>query len=228
MTSTLSVQTRPVLVLRPEPGAIQTAEKLRQLGVVAIAAPLFTITAIEWAITDPADYDALLLTSANAVRLAGAQLAAVAHLPCWCVGEVTATAARGAGLPVVRTGIGGVDALLADTTAPMRMLWLAGQEHHPATPPAGVHIVPTIVYAARPSPIDPAEIAGPAIALLHSARAAERLSALVSDRSMIEIVAISTTVASAAGTGWAAVHIANQPSDSEMVAMAAKLCQKQV
>lgn len=219
---------RAVLVLRPEPGAMQTIEKLRQSGVTAVALPLFVIQAVGWAVSDPAGYDALLLTSANAVRLAGEQLGKFAHLPCWCVGSMTATAARNAGLKVSRTGNGGVDQLLADATAAAHFLWLTGREHHPAKPPAHVIVTPAIVYAAAPSPVDPARLAGPAIALLHSARAAERLSTLAPNRAVIEIVAISAHVASVAGDGWAAVHCANQPSDSEMVAMAVKLCQKQV
>ena len=221
-------QQRTVLVLRPEPGATQTIQKLQQSGVNSVALPLFVINAVGWAVSDPMEYDALLLTSANAVRLAGEQLEKLAHLPCWCVGSMTATAARNAGLTVARTGDGGVDQLLADVTAPTRFLWLTGREHHPANPPSYVIVTPVIVYTAAPSAVDPARLAGPAIALLHSARAAERLSALAPNRAMIEIVAISAHVASAAGDGWAAVHCAHQPKDSEMVAMAVKLCQKQV
>ena len=62
---------RPVLVLRPEPGAGETAARARALGLEPIVAPLFAVRPIAWAAPDPAAYDAVMLTSANAARHGG-------------------------------------------------------------------------------------------------------------------------------------------------------------
>ena len=91
---------RPFVILRPEPGAGATAEAARQRGLNPIVAPLFRIEPVEWQPRDPAEFDALLLTSANAVAQAGDGLREFASLPVYCVGEATAAAARDAGLSV--------------------------------------------------------------------------------------------------------------------------------
>ena len=57
-----------LLVLRPEPGASATAERACGRGLDAVVISLFAIEAIEWVAPDPGGFDALLLTSANAVR----------------------------------------------------------------------------------------------------------------------------------------------------------------
>ena len=72
---------RRVLVLRPEPGASATVERARERGLEAVAVPLFEIEPIAWEAPDPAAFDGLLLTSANAVRHAGEQLARLRGLP---------------------------------------------------------------------------------------------------------------------------------------------------
>ena len=72
---------RPIVVLRPEPGARATVARIEALGGHALAAPLFAIRPLPWTPPDPADHDALVLTSANAARMAGAGLARVAALP---------------------------------------------------------------------------------------------------------------------------------------------------
>ena len=59
---------RRLLVLRPEPGASATAGRARTLGLDPVLMPLFEIEPIAWTAPDPAGFDALLLTSANAVR----------------------------------------------------------------------------------------------------------------------------------------------------------------
>ena len=62
------------------------------------------------------------------------------------------------------------------------------------------------------------------VALLHSARAARRLAALVDGRrSAISLAALSPAVAAAAGAGWGHVAAADAPSDAALVALAATL-----
>nr|WP_241769309.1 uroporphyrinogen-III synthase [Sphingomonas melonis] len=105
-----------VLVVRPEPGTARTLARLRALGVDAAAFPLFATVPVPWQAPDPAAHDALLITSANAVRHAGPTLAALAHLPVIAVGAQTAAAARAAGLAVAVVGTGGVAEALAAAT----------------------------------------------------------------------------------------------------------------
>ncbi|HEY0629709.1 MAG TPA: uroporphyrinogen-III synthase, partial [Sphingomicrobium sp.] len=65
---------RKLLLLRPEPGLSASAERARALGLEVICRPLFEVEPVEWASPDPAAYDGLLLTSANAVRHGGPEL----------------------------------------------------------------------------------------------------------------------------------------------------------
>lgn len=215
----------PVIVLRPEPGNAATMARLAAAGVSASAVPLFLVEPLPWQAPAAASFDALLLTSANAVRMAGSGLGMLTGLPVWCVGATTATAARAVGLTVTRVGDAGIAALIADSSD--RLLWLCGEDrtYLPLVAEARVTSVP--VYRASERTIDTMAFSRPCIALLHSARAAQQLSALVPDRAVVAIVAISPAVAAAAGDGWANCIAASKPDDAEMVAIAAKLCQKQ-
>ena len=219
-----------ILVLRPEPGASETMRRARDAGLDATAAPLFAIEPLAWEAPDPAGFDALLLTSANAVREGGEQLTALRGLPVHAVGEATAAAARDAGLAIASSGESGVDRLLGAIDQQLRLLHLCGEDRRA---PAGArHMIIAIpVYRARP--IDRPELAAAAagsIALLHSPRAGRRFGALVdaagTNRATIVIAAISDAAAQAAGVGWKAVEAADQPSDAALLALAARLCQK--
>jgi len=92
-----------MLVLRPEPGAEATAIRAAALGFSLVVAPILTVTGQEW--TPPAEPpDALMLTSANAVRYAGPELARYRTLPVYAVGQATADIARAAGFIDIRIG----------------------------------------------------------------------------------------------------------------------------
>ena len=104
------------------------------------------------------------------------------------------------------------------------MLWLAGAARTDIVVPSGLKVDVETVYHAAPLPVDPAQLSGPAVMLVHSKRAARRLADLVRERSGINLVAISPAVSAAAGDGWRRVEVAPHPDDGEMVAIAAKLC----
>ena len=223
-----------ILVLRPAPGNAETVARFAMAGVPALPIPLFRVEPAAWTAPDPANYDALLLSSANAVRHAGPGLAALSTLPAWCVSPATAAAAAAAGLVVARTGDGGIAALLVAAASAagspasisdVRLLWLCGAERTAFDPPAGIAVTPLSVYRTIEAPFPPSAAARPCIALLHSARAARRFAALVADRAGIAIIAIAPAVADAAGTGWHSVTSAAVPDDGEMVAIALALCQ---
>jgi uroporphyrinogen-III synthase len=224
---------RALLVLRPEPGASATAARAAALGLKAIVAPLFTITPVAWSAPDPAGFDALLLTSANAARHAGPQLARYNGLPVYAVGAATARAARSAGFAGVVEGNADGAALVsrAASDGASRLLHLAGREHL-SVDSAGVGIERRVVYAAEvagrlPQAACNALGAG-AIALLHSPRAAATFRLLVTEAGLtpagIRIAAISAAALSAAGTGWQAALAAESPDDDALLAAAARLC----
>lgn len=211
---------RPVAVLRPEPGNAATAATLKALGRFVLRLPLFEIVPVAWDAPDPRGYDGLLLTSANAVRHAGPQLAALRHLPVHAVGAATARAAAKAGLTVATTGTADAAALLAQVDA-SALLHLTGREHTDTCPKVGATIV---IYASEPAPLPPGALAllEGAVALLHSSRAAARLASLLDEpaRAATAIVAISPAAARAAGPGWQRVAIAPRPDDATLIAIA--------
>ncbi|KQN39530.1 uroporphyrinogen-III synthase [Sphingomonas sp. Leaf407] len=207
----------PLAVLRPEPGNAATVAAIRALGGEAIALPLFAVVPLAWEL--PADgHDALVLTSANAVRHAGAGLAALAHLPVHAVGAATARAARDAGLRVVATGAGDGRTLLdaAGAAGVRRALLLTARDR--AVAAHGVVATIRAVYAAVPTePVGMDRLAG-SVALVHSPRAAVRLAALVADRGTTAVAAISPAAAAMLGNGWRAVAVAAMPSDPAVIA----------
>ena len=201
------------MVVRPEPGNTATADRLRAAGHDVIAQPLFAVVPVAWTPPDPAGFDALLLTSANALRHGGDGLAALASLPVIAVGQATAASARAAGFVVAAIGDGDAAAAVALAGA-HRLLHLAGRHHR------SVGVEETIVvYASGPVPIDPATVSAwqHRTILLHSSRAARRVAALVDRRNSIRLVALSEPVHAAAGTGWRSTAIAAAPTEASLL-----------
>ncbi|HZC37629.1 MAG TPA: uroporphyrinogen-III synthase [Sphingomicrobium sp.] len=218
-----------VLVLRPEPSAKETVSKARQRGLDALALPLFKIEPVAWDMPDLSRFDALLLTSANAVRRGGAGLAHLQGLPVHAVGNATADAARNAGFAVASTGDAGVDALLASLEPGLRLLHLCGEDRR-APADARREIRSLVVYRSRESSVPNISAAKDCVALIHSPRAGRRFAGLIDqagvDRGRIGIVAISPAAAEAADGGWAAVAAAETPNDDALLALAERLCNK--
>ncbi len=188
--------------------------------------PFFEVRARAWDVPDPAHYDAMLLTSANAVRHGGAGLAALHGLPVHAVGERTAAAAEEAGLNIASTGASDAQAALdaAGQAGHYRLLWLAGEEHRPLSPPATIEIDTRIVYASEAVELgnDAATVISDADAVaLHSPRAAavfaETADQMGIARSKLIVAAFSPTIGAAAGTGWRAIAVANAPTDSALL-----------
>ncbi len=218
---------RSVVILRPEPGNTRTATAARALGLTVLQMPLYTVTPTDWSVPDTTGFDALLLTSANAVRHAGVGLDQLKHLPVVAVGTTTAEAAAGAGFVVAITGTSDARMAIAEAHERgfARLLHLAGRNRSPT----GDAVVSITVYASDATAIETDRVRSfeDSIVLLHSVRAATRLAELVDtgdmDRTRIALAAISRAVADAAGTGWAAVAVATEPRDSALMACAAGL-----
>jgi len=218
---------RPIVVLRPEPGNAATVERLTAAGLSAIALPLFEVRPVDWVLPAMENHDALLLTSANTLRFGGTQLAALRGLPVLAVGAATAEAARRNGFAVVAVGEGGVEELLDMPAAKRfrRLLHLAGRDRTEA--PRGAVATAITVYASEALVVgtDDLHRIEHAVVLLHSVRAASRLDALTTDvdRATVRLAAISDAVAQAAGDNWGQCAIAAAPDDAALVALAARL-----
>lgn len=226
---------RPLVILRPEPGAGITARSALDQGWRPIVSPIFHIEPLPWEAPPAADYDALFVTSANAVRQAGKALARYRDMPAYAVGAATARALKSAGFSQIRTGRGDAAAMMQTAAAEgiSSALHLAGEDHRDSEHP-DIRLDRRLVYrsAAAGRLSEKAEAAlraGGAVVLLHSGRAAERFAQLADhaglDRSTIGIAALAPAVLEATGQGWAVCAAADKPDDAALLAAAARLCQ---
>jgi uroporphyrinogen-III synthase len=203
------------------------------MALRAAIAPIFHIEPIAWDPPDVAQFDAILLTSANAARHAGSGLAAFTDLPCFAVGEGTASAAVAAGFDHIRTGASDGAALLdrmaEDGVA--RAFHPCGRDHI-ALDHGGIAIDRRPVYAAEAeqalAPEGLEAIRRGALVLLHSPRAGAHFAALIDAagvaRAAVPIAALSEAAAAAAGTGWKAIAAAARPRDHALLELAVRLC----
>ncbi|WP_336968348.1 uroporphyrinogen-III synthase [Sphingobium aromaticiconvertens] len=220
-----------LIVLRPEPGASNTMAKAAMLGIATTACPLFRIAPIAWAPPPATDFDALLVTSAQAVRTGGADLARYHGLPSYAVGKATAQALDAAGFRNVTVGNTDGAAIAARIVADGHrvVLHLAGEDVAPFDP-GPLRIRREALYAAVEA-ADRAALAAvlepDTVLMVHSPRAGGRLNALVDEaaRHALHIVAISPAALATCGEGWASARAADAPNDTAMLALAALLCE---
>jgi uroporphyrinogen-III synthase len=218
-----------LIIIRPQPRADATAARARAVGLEPAVMPLFAAEAVNWQAPSADDYDALLITSANAIRYGGAALAGLQSLPIYAVGAQSAEAACDAGFNVIVAGDRNAAALIASAASAghNRLLWLAGADHMQLTLPPDMQIDTHIVYRSAPLPA-PANfgesLTPPCCVLLHSVRAALYFSALCNEnaveRETISIAAFSQNVADAAGSGWRNTVIAAAPNDDALLSAA--------
>lgn len=230
--------TRRLFLTRPQPGWDASAQLARSSGITVAGEPLFTVEPVAWTPPDPLGFDEVLIGSANALRHAGAGhagrgLVEFTHLSAYVVGEATAEAAREAGFRQIVVGDGSLQPLL-DSIAdqPLKLLRLAGEAHINVAVPPAITIDTCIVYRTVPQPLSD-EFAGQlrdgGVVALHSGEAARHFAGEVArrniDRSRLTLAALAPRVATLAGDGWQAVHIADRPRDLALLAMARDLCQ---
>ena len=224
-----------LLVLRPRPGAEETAARAATMGFDPVVAPLFRIEPIAWEPPDPAAFEAVLFTSASAPRCAGSGLARYGRLPAYVVGERTGRAAREAGFDrvIVGSSDGNAIAAMMAKDGIRHALHLSGEEVA-RFEPGPVTFDRRAVYRAVPDdetvPRISEALGDGALALVHSPRAAARLRgvaiACAADRSAVTVAAISQAAACAAGDGWRMVAVADAPRDEALLELAQKLCDK--
>jgi uroporphyrinogen-III synthase len=222
-----------ILILRPEPGASRTAAAAAALGLDPVTAPLFDVKPVEWRPPPLWAYDAVILTSGNAVRMGGDKLTEMFDAACYAVGESTAQAAREAGFADVRSGPSDGAALVGLMAADgvTEALHLCGRDHAELDHPR-IRIERRVVYAA-----DAVEtlaeqalqaLGAGALVLLHSPRAGACLAELIEtagiSKEHIPIAAISDSTALAAGGGWKSKSVAAEPRDDALLELAVQLC----
>jgi uroporphyrinogen-III synthase len=197
------------------------------MGLEAIGMPLFKIEPIDWQTPEPAGFDGLLLTSANAVRQAGDQLMGLRGLRAFAVGEATAQAAREAGFDIASTGNAGVERLLGSIESDLKLLHLCGEHRTAVEAKQAITAVPVYRSTELPRPEGLDEL-GAQTAAVHSPRAGKRLGDLLDqagiNRRTIRIAAISQAAGAAAGAGWEACEAAETPDDDALLSLAARLC----
>lgn len=220
---------KPVVILRPEPGAGRTAARARALGLMSQACPLFRAKPVPWAAPPATAFDALLLTSAQAVRLAGPELETYRALPAYAVGAATAAALHDAGFSVAATGDGDGSAIAARIAADghKSVLHLSGSVAAPMATD-GLHLCRVPVYTMVPlTPPLEALLTPGAVLLVHSAQAGQQLAAMLPEkaRASWSVIAISAAAQAACGIGWAAIVAADRPTDDAMLALARRLCE---
>jgi len=196
----------------------------------AVACPLFCIEPVAWSVDPQTPYDALFVTSANAIRHGGSELAKLRNHVLLAVGPATAEAAEAAGFTDIVTGTAD-GAALADLAAALghvHLLHLAGDPRTPIDHPNLRFDVKIVYQSFENKDINPLieHLDAPCVALVHSPRAARRLASIVAPaaRAHINIVAISEKAAAAVGDGWNSLIWPSEPSSKAMLDLAAPLC----
>jgi uroporphyrinogen-III synthase len=148
-----------VLLTRPADENARIAAMLEPLGARCLAWPLTRIVPLVGRLEVPEGTEAILFTSANAVR-AFAAASPVRDLPALCVGDRTAACARAEGFAEVQSAGGDAAGLarLARDSRHRRFLHPRGREAAPLALDRGRVEAPA-VYAAEPAGPPPAEVA---------------------------------------------------------------------
>ena len=215
-----------LLIIRPQPGADATAHRLRAAGHAPILMPLFSIEHLPVQRISADGYDAILLTSGNAVRAAAEFLTHDHAKPIYAVGSATAGALHNLSVPVAKTGSEGFEALVRVVVADghQRLLWLAGEDHSPIPHIDDARIDIEIVYrsATVSTPDDfVRQVTESDAVILHSSRAAQHFAELCAvtglPRADVTLATFSNAIAKAAGENWGALIIADAPNDAALL-----------
>lgn len=229
-----------VLVVRPEPGATETARRLEDLGFEPVKLPLQQTRDLAVRIDAIPGATAVAVTSANALRHAPPELLRrLSRLPCFAVGEATAAAARTAGFVEIVDGkgdAGGLAGVIVAARLAGTVVYLCGkvrrQDFELALASNGVavhavEIYDTVVLNHGSTEVLNAMSSAPAdYALVHSANAAESLAGLMSRPELSglfeksTLVCISSRVANAFGGHPAGkIMVADEPNEEALLAL---------
>ena len=227
-----------ILITRSEPGASQTADRVRKRGAEPVIAPLLRIAFAEDVEIELGRTNALLFTSPNGVR-AWLSARSETDFPAFCVGDATAAAAEEAGFRKVRSAGGDAADLIALCEARLvagrhRLLHARGKyvacDIAAALQARGFDVDEAVIYdavAAEKLPKIAAALIRQrqlAVVLFHSPRAAIAFTALVEDADLSDylntVIAIAISDVAANGlvrSDWAAVKVAEAPNEIDML-----------
>lgn len=229
-----------VLITRPEPDATETARKLEALGFEPVVLPLTETrpVALDAGVVPP-PFDAVAVTSANAIRHAPSELLArLAKKSCFAVGKHTADAARSAGIEDVVQGTGDAEnlaKLMAERLSPgARILYLCGRVRRPefeaALADSGFAVAALEVYdtveAARLSDVAMrlTDMSRLDAALLYSVKGAQALAQLAGRAELAKVFedaryfCLSKRVAEAfGGVSRQRVFVSQRPSEDSLM-----------
>lgn len=229
-----------ILVTRPEPGAEETAGRLRQAGHTPLLCPLLTIEMVGGPGPEMEGVAALVATSPNGVRSMQAY-DLPRQMPVYAVGDRTAEAARDAGFGRVTSAGGDLRDLVRlirqePPAAPGRLLHVSGADVAgdlgALLAPDGPVVTRHIGYRAVPveemAPAVAAAMRGGEVThvLLFSARTADsfvnlcRQAGLTDTISRLTALCLSAAVARAAsGLAWRETRIAASPDADALMAL---------
>ena len=121
-----------IILTRPIEDAEPLAEKLRQLGHSSVITPLLQIIARQGVLIPAKAYQAICLTSANAIRVMN-DIHSVQHIPLYAVGQQSLQMAKDKGFSQISAHGGdviGLHRFLANHLKPVKgpLLYLSGAE----------------------------------------------------------------------------------------------------
>ncbi|CCE07179.1 putative uroporphyrinogen-III synthase [Bradyrhizobium sp. STM 3843] len=200
-----------VLVTRPSPDNLRTADALRALGFNVMLAPMLRFEPLPLSAEPSGDLGAVIATSANALRAVVPQLSGspLTSLPLFVVGAQTAAAARDAGFAEVISADGDaerlreliVDSAVRRVFDPSRsLLYLAGSDISrdlaSELSERGFHVVTETVYRMAPVKALPREVcdgfaADEIEAVLHYSRRSAAAFVAAARAEGVEISALS-------------------------------------
>jgi uroporphyrinogen-III synthase len=235
-----------ILVTRPQPDSNSTATALRQRGLDVLVAPMLRFEKVVLSIDTDADFGAVIVTSANALRALADQPVSehLIRLPVFAVGERTAQAARDIGFVEVLSAEGDATALRDLLSGRVKarkfskdrpLLYLAGadlaRDLAGELGERGFTVVTQTTYRMQPVPDLSAEVcaafaAGTVEAVLHYSRRSARAFFQAAGLSGVEIAALavshcclSPAVATVAhDAGATQVTVAASPDENAMFA----------
>lgn len=224
---------KPIIAIRPEPGLSATVAAGSARGLSIAGWSLSRIEPLSWDLPSFADFDALLIGSANALRHGGDKLNTLKSLPVYAVGQATADLAERQGFSIAQTGEGGLQHLLDQLKdEDLCLLRLSGQERVDLEVGGDITITERAVYRVEHLPINENEAAmlhSGAIVMLYSAASAAHFAKECDrhavDRNRIAIAALGPRILDAVGSGWADAKAAPRPRTSDLLALAEDMCQ---
>ena len=225
-----------MLITRPDPGAGETAERVRQLGFEPVQAPMLRVKVLPLPMAS--GFQAILVTSGNAIEGIFEIDRSTRLLT---VGDATADRARAAGfIDVTSAGGDAADlaALVSRTLAPSAgaLLLACGQGHGQKLATdlrhRGFRVLRRVVYAAEPVSDLPEAAVGAMragklrSALFFSAETARQFVSVACRHNLQETVRDVTALAISGPAGvalsvlpWGDVLIAARPNQDELLAL---------